>query len=346
MAVVQLSNAFFSCLAADTKPITATTGSFLVETDTYKTFVYNGSAWTQSNQALTDVTKVTANSPYTVLATDSVIRADAVGGEVTVTLPTAVGITGKTYTIKRVDILASSVLVTIATTSSQTIDGAANHYLWPAEFVVLESDGANWQVVNRTAVVEYSTMLKGTTPNRRYIAGCQTIHGSAIQGTTSPAINTLWAMPFYVTKPSKFDIISFNITTGAASSQARAGIYLDSGNMYPGKLYFDTGAISTVAAGVKDTTITAGLQVFSPGLYWLAWECDTTGLQVMSHGTANTIDAFLGRPATLTATVNSYGYSVAHTFGALPDPYTTGGALLASSPSATNPVILVGLRPI
>lgn len=288
-----------------------------------------------------------SDTPYTALTIDDIILVDASGGAVTVTLPTAVvGQAGKLYTIKRTDILASSVLVTIGTTSSQTIDSAANHYLWPADQVDIVSDNANWQVINRTPHTEYGIMLKGSTPNRRYIAGCQTIHGSAIQGTTSPAINTLFAMPFYVSRTTKFDTISFNITTGAGASQARAGIYLDSGNMYPGKLYYDTGAISTVAAAVKDTTITAGLQVLASGLYWLAWECDTTGLQVMSHGTAGTIQALLGRPATLTATVNSYGYSVAHTFGALPDPYTAGGGTLQSSPGAGNPVILVGLRPI
>lgn len=288
-----------------------------------------------------------SDSPYTALVSDDIILVDGSGGAVTVTLPTAViGQAGKTYVVKRTDIIASSNIVTIGTTSSQTIDSATSYYLWPADQVELVSDNANWQVIDRTPHSEYGIMLKGSTPDRRYVAGCQTIHGSAIQGTTSPNINTLWAMPFYVSRTTKFDTISFNITTGAASSQARAGVYIDSGNMYPGKLYYDTGAISTVASGVKNTTITTGLQVFPTGLYWLAWECDTTGLQVMSHGTAGTMQALLGRLSTLLATVNAYGYSVAHTFGALPDPYTTGGSVLASSPSASNPVILVALRPI
>jgi hypothetical protein len=288
-----------------------------------------------------------ADSPYSATASDEIILANASSGAITITLPTAiVGDAGKTYIIKRTDITASYALVTIGTTSSQTIDGANNYYLWPTDQVQIVSDNANWQVIYRTPHSMYGIMLKGTTEDRRYVAGCQAIHGSAIQGTTSPAVNTLFAMPFYVPRASKFDTISFNITTGAASSNARAGVYLDSGNMYPGKLYYDTGAISTVSSGVKNTTITAGLQIFPPGLYWLTWECDVTGLQVMSHGTANTMDALLGRLPTLGATVNAYGYSVAHTFGSLPDPYPSSASLLASSPSGSNPVILVGLRPV
>jgi len=294
-----------------------------------------------------DITKVTGDSPYTILPTDQIIRADASGGALTVTLPTAVGVAGKVYTIKRIDNLASTVLVTVATTSSQTIDGATGAHLWNGDTVTVESDGANWQIIARNhPETMFSYMLRNSTNNRRYIAATQGQYaGTPVTSTTSPAINTLWALPFIVPKATKFDTISFNITTGAATSQARAGIYRDNGNCYPGALIFDTGAISTVASGLKDTTITAGLQVFAAGLYWLAWECDTTGLQMICINGSGALDAILGFSSAMTAAAH-YGYSVAHTFGALPDPYTASATLLNTNPAAATPIPAIGLRPI
>ena len=83
---------------------------------------------------------------YTLLSTDSVITADATGGAFTVTLPTAVGIAGRAYTVKKIDSSANA--VTVGTTSSQTIDGATTYALSSRyQFVTVVSDGANWQIV-------------------------------------------------------------------------------------------------------------------------------------------------------------------------------------------------------
>lgn len=89
-------------------------------------------------------TKTTA---YTLTATDSVILANATTAAFTCTLPTAVGITGRQYTIKRINSGANN--VTVGCSASQVIDGAATKTLgsqWSTLTVV--SDGANWQVVN------------------------------------------------------------------------------------------------------------------------------------------------------------------------------------------------------
>jgi len=285
-----------------------------------------------------------SDSPYTALTRDEIILVDASGGAVTVTLPTAVvGVAGKIYKIVRTDILNSSNLVTIATTSSQTIHSAPAHYLWPAEFVEVVSDNANWQIIDRTGVsLFHQYMMKGTTNNKRYSSMNQGIYAGFQPSTTSPAVNTLWALPYHVPVTTKYDIITFTLTTAAASSHARAGIYRDNGAFYPGALIFDTGSIDTSTGTVKDTTITAGLQVFPPGLYWLAWECDLTGLQIHCHQTTGTFFALIGHSSGNVAT--SYGYSVAHTFGALPDPYTTSATVLGGAPTVSNPVPALFLR--
>jgi len=284
----------------------------------------------------------TAN--YTLTATDTVITADASGGAFTLTLPTAVGAKA-IYIIKRTDILASTNLIIIATTSSQTIDGATNNYLWNGQTVVLQSDNTNWQVLARGPNSQY--FRKGSTFNNRYVFGAA--YPSPVIATTSttlPAIDTLWALPMILTQTTKFDTITFRVTTNStAGGVARVGIYRDNGNMYPGALIFDSGSIATDSGTVKDTTITSGLQIFPPGMYWGAIVFGTAAPQTKVF---NTIPGMisLGFDSGLSGNTSGYGYSVAHAFAALPDPYTASATLLTSSPSATVPVPQVGLRPI
>lgn len=86
---------------------------------------------------------------YAILASDEFIPVSASGGAFTVTLPTAVGATGKVYTIKRTDQTLAN-LVTIATTSSQTIDGVTTTNLATQyESVEIVSDGSNWHILRR-----------------------------------------------------------------------------------------------------------------------------------------------------------------------------------------------------
>lgn len=82
---------------------------------------------------------------YILGSLDSVILTDATSAAFTVTLPSAVGIAGRQYTIKKVDSSANA--VTIASTAGN-IDGAMTKTLtaqWQAVRVV--SDGMNWFVV-------------------------------------------------------------------------------------------------------------------------------------------------------------------------------------------------------
>ncbi len=87
---------------------------------------------------------------YSIASTDDVVRCDATSGSFTVTLPTAASISGRVYTIKRTDQTLGNA-VTIATTSSQTIDGVTTRKLMTQyeQFTVV-SDGSNWQVVSHT----------------------------------------------------------------------------------------------------------------------------------------------------------------------------------------------------
>ncbi|MEA9985653.1 right-handed parallel beta-helix repeat-containing protein [Subtercola sp. RTI3] len=123
---------------------TSTTASVALDTG-YASFGGSASA-TSSLQTLgsfaSNVLIVTAATTldvtyFTLLSNSS--------SPLTHTLPTAVGITGRIYSIKNIN----TGIVTIATTSSQTIEGATT-FLLSAQyaFAIVQSDGANWQIIS------------------------------------------------------------------------------------------------------------------------------------------------------------------------------------------------------
>lgn len=83
---------------------------------------------------------------YTITNTDTVVIADSTSNNVTVTLPLASGSPGYRFYVKRKD--NSGNTVTIARTSSDTIDGATSQTLnqqYTSATVV--SDGSNWYII-------------------------------------------------------------------------------------------------------------------------------------------------------------------------------------------------------
>ena len=83
------------------------------------------------------------NTNYSILTTDYFILVSTGSTDRTITLPTAIGCTGRTYVIKKIDSGSGDVI--IGTTSSQTIDGVTTQtieFQWTALNVV--SDGSNW----------------------------------------------------------------------------------------------------------------------------------------------------------------------------------------------------------
>lgn len=89
---------------------------------------------------------VTKTATYTLTATDGVV--EGLTNAFTVTLPTAVGVTGQQYVIKN---LQTANAVTVATTSAQTIDGASTYSVTNGAVTVM-SDGANWRTLSSLSV--------------------------------------------------------------------------------------------------------------------------------------------------------------------------------------------------
>lgn len=86
-----------------------------------------------------------ADTTYTITQNDYIIEYTSLTTGRTVTLPTAVGITGQEYIIKDGTGGAATNNITIATTSAQTIDGSSTKVINSNYGVVrLYSNGANW----------------------------------------------------------------------------------------------------------------------------------------------------------------------------------------------------------
>ena len=86
---------------------------------------------------------ISKSSNYTLATGDYCVQATAGAGGITITLPTAVGRSGIPFFVKRVDTGAGN--VTVATTSSETIDGATSYLLtnqW--QLIVVRSNGTGW----------------------------------------------------------------------------------------------------------------------------------------------------------------------------------------------------------
>jgi hypothetical protein len=91
---------------------------------------------------------VTKTSDYAATGQDHTILADSTNNTVLITLPTAATLAGQEYLIKDWKGTANTHNITIATTSSQTIDGASTSVINTAYGKVrVVSDGANWSII-------------------------------------------------------------------------------------------------------------------------------------------------------------------------------------------------------
>ena len=110
---------------------------------------------------------VSKSANYTATSADSVILCNAAGGVFTIALPTAAGIAGRIYTLKKTDTTTN--VVTVDGSGSETIDGAIVAPLWaPGQVLVIVSDGTNWQILSGGEVSAVSgtaiNMTTQTTP--------------------------------------------------------------------------------------------------------------------------------------------------------------------------------------
>lgn len=90
----------------------------------------------------------TVTAAHTITATNSFIIADATTAPFTVTLPTAVGISGREYSVKRIN--SGGNAVTVACNGAEVIEGVTT-YVLSAQYSVITviSNGSNWLIKSK-----------------------------------------------------------------------------------------------------------------------------------------------------------------------------------------------------
>lgn len=277
-----------------------------------------------SIQKITWVTKSAASQ--TLSDTEEYVLADATSNVVAITLPTAVGNLNGHFCIKRIDAALTN-LVTINTTSSQTIEGSLTATIATRGQVLdVYSDGSNWRAANSTDKPYHAFKAKGATLNRWYANETKINTATATQTVVAA---TMYALPLIVAKTLTIDSVAIQVVASGAGSAAEVGIYYDNGNMYPGALLQDFGSQATTGTGVK--TYSTGLPLtVQPGLYWLAFVCSATAPTISGYP-VGVLLPLLGTTSVLTA-AQGVGWSVAQAYGALPSTFTAGGAVITAAP--------------
>jgi hypothetical protein len=135
--------------------------------------------------------------------------------------------------------------------------------------------------------------------------------------------NRLYAYPLFIARNLTIDRIAMEVATaGAGGTKVRLGIYNGDGtNLYPGSLLLDAGEVAVDSTGIKTITIS---QALTKGLYWVAMVSD--GTPTVKANSNVTRSYWMGIRGT-SYSYHQQGWYVAHTYGALPDPFTAGGTI-------------------
>ncbi len=157
----------------------------------------------------------------------------------TVTLPDATTCVGRTYRIKNASTTGPVPIVTVATTSSQTIDGNATWLLDNSyEAVTVMSNGANW-------VISEQSVPDGSGTN-------WSLGGNGVTSVKNFGTTTNWDIPFITNNTERMRLTSAGrLGLGTSTFDAT----------YPEKLVVDAGTTTSVNAIVGKGTINNYLQL-------------------------------------------------------------------------------------
>lgn len=128
-------------------------GQLCYSTDTKILYnIVNNNLVTIATGAAGDISVVVVSSNYTVSNTDGVVVANATGGAVTLTLPTAVGISGRIISFLKSDSSANKVI--IDGNGSETINGSLTRELGVqySTFRII-SNGTNWLILTSNSQI-------------------------------------------------------------------------------------------------------------------------------------------------------------------------------------------------
>lgn len=256
-------------------------------------------------------------------------------------VPTAYA-TGNSYWIKIPNTnTVTNPTLNINSLGAKTIKGANGVALPIGQFVA----GGNYQFVyDGTDFILQAGMMDrkdlsyyrktGTANYERWYSSATV---SQTFSTVAKAKDVLTVTPFIVSKTITFDRIAMDFTAGGdVGSLVRLGIYADNGNLYPGALVLDAGTLAGDSTAAQSITIN---QTLTPGLYWLAFNHNSTANITMRAMAGTGFSSILGNPLSIGAGNSGTAVTVASVYGTLPNPFPAGAAVI----TGTTPIITVRL---
>lgn len=207
---------------------------------------------------------VTANGT-TCSSSYGVYLCNAAGGDFTITLPTASGVTGRCYTVKNTTPTPASsgaCTVTVATTGGQTVDGLSTINVQnPRECLQFVSDGSNWVTIG----IRYPL---GSTASY-YLTSDQTISTStvtALSGWTVKVNTQQNGANFYTGgSPTRFTfpvggtyVVALSVDHQSNAVGTRTARLHLNGSVYANAIGAATAANDTTVPIATNLTVTAG----------------------------------------------------------------------------------------
>jgi hypothetical protein len=164
--------------------------------------------------------------------------------------------------------------------------------------------------------------------------------GQMVTGRVSGAANTtlalpanqLQAYPIRILRAITISTLSTIITTAAAGSTFRVGIYNDNGSLYPSTLVTgsDAGLMVGTATGAQATNLSPAITL-QPGLYWLAI-CTNVSFTIRALA-LGAVSSILGDLTALGASSGATGRAISFTFAAMPTTFPATASLISSAPA-------------
>jgi hypothetical protein len=150
-----------------------------------------------------------------------------------------------------------------------------------------------------------------------YISNLSTTWGDGMSAMAGGLTDdTMYLVPIFISEDMTIDRIAVEVTTAAATSTVRLGLYSSTDNV-PSALIADFGTVASDTTGVKEKTIS---QAVSKGLIWAAYVCSNSssvrlrqisdGYQTLTFGTS------------AAQMFDQIGYTQTGVTGALPNPTT------------------------
>lgn len=275
------------------------------------------------NQTIMTATGTIAAHNNVILSSGSV--------STTLTLPSAVGIQGRKYTIKRIDDRPNIVTI-IEGNGTETIDRSLSTTLHsPGNAVTLISDGNDWLSLERSAAGINTHFGLGSSINQWHSSPAT---GIAL-ATATLSNGNLRAEPISIGRAVMLEKMAIHVTNAVADTEVRIGVYEDLGG-YPGRLIMDVGTGSTSSTGVKTFcsdgcthTTTVLPRVLQPGFYWMV--INSNGEQSIRGFTEGSMISVMGFTSDL-PTTPSLGYNVPSPYEELPQHYPADASVTHTTP--------------